>query len=87
MPCEITVKYFGFVRAKTGREEESIEVVDGATLKDLVRFLCERYGIDQALISNCFITVNARGAAQLAGAETELRPGDRICFMPPLSGG
>lgn len=87
MPCEVTVKYFAPIREKTGCEEEIINLKDGSRLKDLVRLVSERYCIEPALIASCLLTVNGKGASQLSGPETELRPGDRVCFMPPISGG
>jgi len=47
----------------------------------------ERYRIGESLVANCLIVVNGKGSSQLAGLETKLRPGDRVSFLPPISGG
>ncbi|HAZ30532.1 TPA: hypothetical protein DCY65_03055 [Candidatus Acetothermia bacterium] len=87
MPCEVKLMYFAPMRDKTGREGDTIELNDGSRLRDLLRLVMGRYGIDEQLLASCLITINGKGASQLSGPETELRAGDRICFMPPLAGG
>jgi len=87
MPCEVVVRYFAPIRDRTGRDEEAIAMGDECQLKDLVRLVGERYRIGESLVANCLIVVNGKGSSQLAGLETKLRPGDRISFLPPISGG
>lgn len=83
----VTVKYFAQMRERVRKDEEMVILEEGSRLKDLVQLLMNRYRLEEALISNCLITVNERGASQLLGSETELRSGDRVCFMPVLAGG
>jgi len=87
VPCEVWVKYFAPIRDKTGRDEDRIELDEGGRLRDLLRLVAGRYGVDDPLMASCLVTINGRGASQLAGANTELHAGDRICFLPLLSGG
>ncbi len=87
MPFEVTVKYFAPFRDEAGCEEETVELQEGSRLADLVRLVSERHDMQSLSMSTCLITINEKGASQLAGMETELRRGDRICFMPLISGG
>jgi molybdopterin synthase catalytic subunit len=87
MSPEIVVRYFAPIRDATGRDEDRIELGAGSRLGDLLRLVAARYGVDERMITNCLVTVNGKGAAQLAGADTELHAGDRVSLLPPLSGG
>jgi len=82
----VKVRYFLPCSERTVRSDEEIELEEGSSLRDLIQEIHRRYGIGD-LISSSFITVNGKGAPQLSGLDTKLRPGDVICFMPPLSGG
>ncbi len=86
-PVEVTIKYFAPFNEKTGREEETVVLEPGSRLEDLVRWMADRYRMHDLSPSECLITINESGARQLSGMNTQLRDGDRVCFMPPLSGG
>ncbi len=87
MPFEVTVKYFAPFKSNAGLEEETIELEEGSRLKDLIRLVREQHGMEELTMSKALITINEKGASQLSGLETELRRGDRVCFMPFISGG
>ncbi|HID11684.1 MAG TPA: MoaD/ThiS family protein [Candidatus Latescibacteria bacterium] len=82
----VKVRYFLSISEKAACSEEEVELEAGSRLRDLMDKVCQRYGIKE-LVSSCFITVNGKGAQQLAGLDTKLRHGDVVSFMPPLSGG
>jgi MoaD family protein len=95
---KIKVEYLGHIKniINSGREEE-VEIKDGATIDDLLRFLSEKYGepFKKAVYeskgkdvkSNYIMTVNGYLLNQLNGVETKLRHGDHVTLLPIVSGG
>ena len=70
------IGFYGRLAERFGREIE-VDVPEGATVAAVrARF----DGLDAA-------TVRALVNDELAGEEAEVKPGDRIDFLPPLSGG
>jgi molybdopterin converting factor small subunit len=72
----VKIGFYGRLAERFGREIE-VDVPEGATVAAVrARF----DGLDAA-------TVRALVNDELAGEEAEVKPGDRIDFLPPLSGG
>jgi molybdopterin converting factor small subunit len=72
----IRIGFYGRLAERFGREVE-IDLPDGATVAALrARF----EGLDPA-------TVRALLNDETAGEDAPVRPGDRVDFLPPLSGG
>jgi molybdopterin synthase sulfur carrier subunit len=80
---QITIRYFAAYREITGRDSESLEVTEGATISDLQRELARRYaGLDK-LLARSIYAVNRR----YVPIETPLQDGDELVFIPPMGGG
>ncbi len=81
------VRYFAWLRQRTGVAEEEIELPEGVrTVGDLARHLAERHPR--------FGEVLAAGGAvrfavnhEYADPDTPVRPGDEVAFFPPVTGG
>jgi molybdopterin converting factor small subunit len=72
----VKIGFYGRLAERFGREIE-VDVPEGATVAAVrARF----DGLDAA-------TVRALVNDELAGEEAEVEPGDRIDFLPPVSGG
>ena len=95
---KVNVDYLGHVKALIGVERpETIDIKDGASIKDLLKLLAEEhgaafkkniyepYGLD--LKPNFILTVNGLLLNQLPGIGTRLKEGDRVVLMPIVSGG
>lgn len=77
----VTLRYFAAAReaAGTGREE-----LAGATVASVLVAAVARHGADfEGVLSTCRTWVNGDPAT----ADVELRPGDEVAVLPPVSGG
>lgn len=86
-PSAVTLRYFAWVREKTGLSEEQVALPENiATLGDLVAWLKTRGpGYDAAFASPGTVRaaldkVHAKPDAKIAGAR-------EIAFFPPVTGG
>lgn len=74
---QIHVLYFAALREQRGLAAESVELPDGTTARDAYLRLCPpallpvQYAVNRAFVK----------------ADTALRPGDELAFLPPLGGG
>jgi molybdopterin synthase catalytic subunit len=66
-----------------GREEESVEVADGASVGDLFAALQQRIPQLQQFRHAIALAVNY----EYSGSETQLHQGDEVALIPPVSGG
>jgi len=82
----IKVKFLSPVRELLKREEEEIEIDRDFTVMDLLERLAVKYGESFRQVP-CIILVNDKGINQLEGESTKLKEGDRVPFLPKLSGG
>ncbi len=79
----IKVAYFGVLRDLAGRNRETVELPDGARLKELYSDLQERtpglskFGNSLAMSINC----------EYARLDSALHDGDEVALLPPVSGG
>jgi molybdopterin converting factor subunit 1 len=76
---EIHIKYFASYREKTGKKEETLEG-DFKTVRELVQYLKELYGIDPEFL---MVAVNR----SVVREERELSESDEVAVFPPVSGG
>lgn len=95
---KIKVEYLGHVKhvIGSGREEE-VEIVDDASITDLLMMLSEKYGatFKKAVYErssadvkpNYIMTVNGYLLNQLDGVKTKLKNGDHVTLLPIVSGG
>jgi MoaD family protein len=84
--------YFARLRELTGREAEEFDVPEGSRCIDVVRAIAERYGEDLrrylfdesgSLRRSFAIALNG----ERASPEAEVREGDTVVVIPPISGG
>jgi molybdopterin converting factor subunit 1 len=89
LPCDILssmqvkVRYLGMLREIAGRDDESVEISEGAPLAELYAVLQERMPQLQNFRQAIALAVNYEYSA----ADTPLRDGDEIALIPPVSGG
>jgi molybdopterin converting factor subunit 1 len=79
----VTVRLFARLREIAGASELPVEVASGATVRDAWRSVAARYqdlGAYEHVISCAVNEEYARFTA-------ELREGDEVAFLPPVSGG
>ena len=82
MPA-VRVLLFARAREAAGRRDD---VVDAATLGELLGIARDRYGSTFAdVLDGSRVWIN--GDEPLSGAATPLRDGDEVAVLPPVSGG
>lgn len=82
MQLNINVRYFALFRELTGRSEETLLVEAGSTAGRLYRKLGETYAF-QLGMADVRVAVND----EFASFDRPLAEGDRVVFIPPVSGG
>jgi MoaE-MoaD fusion protein len=80
---QVRVRYLGMLKEIAGREDETVEVADGARLGDLYGTLQQR--IPQLLEFRHAIALAVN--YEYSNKETLLRDGDEVALIPPVSGG
>lgn len=78
----ITVRYFAKLRDITGREEDQLSQ-SLRTVSELIAWAERTYEDFGNHTSSTLIAVNE----EYAGPHTELKAGDVVAFIPPVSGG
>lgn len=79
----ITVRLFAAMADAAGARELTIELPEGATGRDLLSLLSQRYPKVAALAPSLRLAVNQ----EYVPWESPLRPDDEIAIIPPVSGG
>ncbi len=79
----ISIRYFARYREVTGRSTEQFSLADGATVTQVGQALIARYPDLVELLPRSIYAVNR----QYVPAETPLREGDELVFIPPMAGG
>jgi MoaD family protein len=79
----IVVKYFSALRDITGKVWEEVDLVDGATLSQLLRWFFDTYPKAEAFKDDLLVLVNGR----TVDSSYVLQNGDEVALMPPVSGG
>ena len=94
----MTVDYLGSIKQTLGlKQAEQVELKDDTSLIDLLSMLAEKHGDpfkksvyepnDPDLKPYYILSVNGVLLNQLSGLETTLKDGDRLIFMPVVTGG
>jgi len=78
---QIRVLFFGMLKDVAGRASDSLIVPENATLGDVLRHY--EQAIPRELMASLAMSVNREYAAP----DAQLRPGDEVAFLPPVSGG
>ena len=95
---KVTVDYLGSAKPALGlKQAEQVELKDNASMRDLLNLLAEKHGEtfttqvydpkDADLKPYYIVSVNGLLTNQLNDMETKLKDGDRVIFMPVVSGG
>ncbi len=79
----VTVRLFARLREIAGRTELTREVERGATIASVWRQLADEFPAFGPYERSIPSAVNA----DYARMDTELRDGDEVAFLPPVSGG
>jgi MoaD family protein len=76
-----TVRLFAAAREAAGT---GTDVIDGATVDDVLRAAEARYGERfSAVLTTCRVWVNGDDVAR----DTRIHPSDEVAVLPPVSGG
>ncbi|MGH9661092.1 MAG: molybdopterin converting factor subunit 1, partial [Bryobacteraceae bacterium] len=79
----VQLRYFAAVREKLGREEESLEILNGCTVRQLLETLAEKDPGLRPLLRYLRVAVNQ----EMVRTEHILRAGDEVALIPPVAGG
>mgnify|MGYP001288227979 FL=1 len=78
---QIQVVYFAKLRELTGLDQEAFSIMKGSNPNDVLASINERHQID--IGSNFKIAVND----EFSDWDIKLDDGDRLVFIPPVTGG
>lgn len=79
----ISVRYFAVVRERLGREDETLELPEGADVAAAMERLGELRPTVRDMRRHLQIAVNQ----EIAGGEQVLHEGDELALIPPVAGG
>jgi len=79
----VRVVYFGMLRDMAGREQETVELNEGARLAELYSSLQERIPGLSKFGGSIALSINY----EYAVADSSLHEGDEVALLPPVSGG
>ncbi len=91
---QVTIQYSGQLKLAVGRDDERLELPEGATLDELVRAVAQRHDNsarrffvddDGNAQPTLMLVVNNRQVP--AGTRQELADGDEVVILQPISGG
>ena len=80
---KIKVKYFAVCREMFNRDEEEMELPDGAVLMDILKRLEEEWPEIPEYYEVMQMSVNWEYATEM----TKLSDGDEVALIPPVTGG
>ncbi len=86
---KIRIRYLLWLKEKLGKEYEYIELSDNSNIKDLIDYLCKKYGFLRELFSE---DTDTRGLIILVNGkpvknDQRLGNNDEVVILPPVSGG
>lgn len=95
---KVIVDYLGSIKQALGlKQAEQLELKEEASISDLLYYLASKHGDpfkksvyqpkELDLKPYYILSVNGLLINQLNGIETKLKDGDRLIFMPVVSGG
>ena len=80
---KVKVLFFASCTDIVGSRELAVEITDGSRVQNLVDELVTQFPRLVAMSDVLSVAVNA----EYTGTETELREGDEVALIPPVSGG
>ena len=91
---KITIEYSAQIRRTLGVSEETIDLVDSQSLHDLISHLAEKHGqlfkdliLDVEGNLSRMILASVNSVQVQESTSVDLRDGDRVNLMSPISGG
>jgi len=85
------------IKDVVGQRLTEIEIPDGSTVDDFLKYVKERWGVKLAtrlfhpdsveVLPYVRVMVNGQSIHFLEGMETPLKEGDEVLILPPASGG
>jgi molybdopterin synthase catalytic subunit len=79
----VRVLFFGMLKDLVGKSEDSIELSDGATVRDVLA----QYGPTFSRFDDALNSIAVAVNQQYADPDTILKSSDEVAFLPPVSGG
>ncbi len=80
---KIGVLFFGVLKDLVGRSGETVDLPQGARVREVLLYYAQEAPPFKAMIPSLAISVNQ----EYSGADRELREGDEVGLLPPVSGG
>jgi molybdopterin synthase catalytic subunit len=80
---KIGILIFGVLKERLGRAGETIELPEGARVRDVLLYYVRENPRLEEIASSLAISVNR----EYAGLDHSLREGDEVALLPPVSGG
>lgn len=80
---KIKLRFYSEFREITGKGEMEIEIVDGATIRDVMELLKEKYPEIREMERITLFSLNHR----YARIDDKLKDGDELAIFPPVEGG
>jgi MoaD family protein len=93
---KIIVKYFAMIREFTQKKEETLDLIDGSSIKDLISTLSNFYGHtfkknvvldDGYLKEGLILLINGEFVNSKDFGDRILDDGDVAAIIPPVGGG
>jgi len=94
---KVTAKFFASVREITKKSEETLDVMDGTTVGELLKILAERYGREfrdyvfedkaETPRDHLQFLLDGKSVTIFEGVKTKLYDGCRLAIVPPVGGG
>ncbi|MDI3257573.1 MAG: molybdopterin converting factor subunit 1 [Kyrpidia sp.] len=79
----MTVLWFAELADRMMERQTGVEIPQGATVMQMRDLLGGQFRQVADLLARCMVAVNG----EYAELDRVLRPGDRVAFIPPVSGG
>ena len=79
----VRVLFFGVLKDLAGKSSESLDLPEGSSVCDVLEHYTSRVPRLRDSLASMAVAVNQ----QYAGAGTELKSGDEVALLPPVSGG
>ncbi|WP_457643825.1 molybdopterin converting factor subunit 1 [Persephonella sp.] len=80
---KVNLLYFSSIKDRLGKSREEVELPDGSKISDLYKLLEEKYPQIAESLPSVMFAVNE----EYADKNTQLKEGDTVALIPPVSGG
>ncbi|HSS95473.1 MAG TPA: molybdenum cofactor biosynthesis protein MoaE [Terriglobales bacterium] len=80
---QVRVLFFGMLKELVGRQEDAIHLPDASTLGDLLIHYEKTFPSLKNILASLAMSVNE----EYAGPDVQLKNGDEVALLPPVSGG